>query len=42
VSYHLKQLVEASLIGRERRGNYAHYGIVPGALDEVAALVGTR
>jgi ArsR family transcriptional regulator len=39
VSYHLKQLVDAGLISREQRGSFAHYRLVPGALDGLAARV---
>lgn len=39
VSYHLKQLVEAGVIERERRGRYSYYALVEGALNHVAALV---
>jgi ArsR family transcriptional regulator len=39
VSYHLKQLVEAGVIVRERRGRYSYYTLVDGALDHVAALL---
>jgi ArsR family transcriptional regulator len=39
VSYHLKQLVDAGVIERERRGRYSYYALVEGALDHVAALV---
>jgi len=39
VSYHLKQLVEAGVIVRERRGRYSYYALVEGALDHIAALV---
>lgn len=35
VSYHLKQLVEAGLLARERRGTFAYYTLVPGALARV-------
>jgi ArsR family transcriptional regulator len=35
VSYHLKQLVEAGLISRERRGTFSYFSLVPGALDSV-------
>ena len=38
-SYHLKQLVDAGVIVRERRGRYSYYALVEGALDHVAALV---
>jgi ArsR family transcriptional regulator, arsenate/arsenite/antimonite-responsive transcriptional repressor len=40
VSYHLKQLVDAGLLTRERRGTYAYYQLAPGALDRCAALLG--
>jgi len=39
VSYHLRQLVEAGIISRERRGRYSYYSLVDGALNRVAALV---
>jgi DNA-binding transcriptional ArsR family regulator len=39
VSYHLKQLVDAGLISRERRGTFAYYRLVPGALDRLGALL---
>jgi ArsR family transcriptional regulator len=39
VSYHLKQLIDAGVLVRERRGRYSYYGLVEGALDHVAALV---
>jgi len=35
VSYHLKQLVEAGLIARKRRGTFSYFSLVPGALDSV-------
>lgn len=39
ISYHLKQLVDAGVITRERRGRYSYYTLVGGALDHVAELV---
>ena len=39
ISYHLKQLVDAGVIARERRGRYSYYALVDGALDHIAALV---
>jgi DNA-binding transcriptional ArsR family regulator len=39
VSYHLKQLVDAGVIVRERRGRYSYYRLVEGALNQIAALV---
>ena len=38
VSYHLKQLVDAGIISRERRGTYSYYELVPGALGQIGAL----
>ena len=39
VSYHLKQLVDAGVIVRERRGRYSYYALANGALNHIAALV---
>ncbi|HSF60240.1 MAG TPA: metalloregulator ArsR/SmtB family transcription factor [Gaiellaceae bacterium] len=39
VSYHLKQLLDAGLLERERRGRYIHYRLAEGALDRVGELV---
>jgi ArsR family transcriptional regulator len=39
ISYHLKQLIDAGVITRERRGRYSYYRLVDGALDHVAELV---
>jgi ArsR family transcriptional regulator len=39
VSYHLKQLADAGLIARERRGTFAYYRLVPGALEGIGALL---
>lgn len=39
ISYHLKQLVDAGVITRERRGRYSYYALVEGVLDHIAALV---
>ncbi len=38
-SYHLKQLVDAGLITRQRRGTYSYYRLVEGALDQVRSLL---
>lgn len=40
VSYHLKQLVDAGLLARQRRGTYSYYQLAPGALDQCATLLG--
>ena len=39
VSYHLKQLVDAGVIVRERCGRYSYYALVDGVLSQIAALV---
>ena len=41
VSYHLKQLVEAGVIKRKRRGTYSYFSLVPGALDSVREVFAT-
>ncbi|MCK9896998.1 helix-turn-helix transcriptional regulator [Frankia sp. AgB32] len=40
VSHHLKVLVEAGLISRDKRGVWAYYRPVPGALAALGALFG--
>jgi ArsR family transcriptional regulator, arsenate/arsenite/antimonite-responsive transcriptional repressor len=35
VSHHLRLLVEAGVISRERRGTYSYFSLVPGALESV-------
>ncbi|MEA3551435.1 metalloregulator ArsR/SmtB family transcription factor [Pseudarthrobacter sp. C1] len=39
VSHHLKILVEAGILHREKRGTWAYYSLVPGALDGVAGML---
>lgn len=39
VSHHLKTLVDAGLLTRDRRGSWAFYALVPGALDAVAGAL---
>ena len=39
VSHHLKILVDAGYLTRERRGTWAYFRIVPGALETAAALL---
>jgi ArsR family transcriptional regulator len=41
VSHHLKVLVEAGLLHREKRGTWAYYSLVPGALEQTAGLLAT-
>jgi ArsR family transcriptional regulator len=41
VSHHLKILVEAGLLHREKRGTWAYYSLVPGALEEAAGQLAT-
>lgn len=42
VSHHLKTLVDAGLLTREKRGVWAYYSLVPGALDDLARVLTTR
>lgn len=39
VSHHLKVLVDAGLIEREKRGTWAWFRLVPARLAEVAAII---
>jgi ArsR family transcriptional regulator len=39
VSYHLKLLMDAGLLERERRGSFAYYRLGDGALDRLSDLV---
>lgn len=39
VSYHLKLLVDAGLLQREKRGSYAYYRLASGALGRLSDLV---
>ena len=39
VSHHLKQLVEAGLLEREKRGTFAYYRLTPGVLDRIGDLL---
>ena len=41
VSHHLKVLVDAGLLAREKRGVWAYFTLVPGALDSLAAVLAT-
>jgi ArsR family transcriptional regulator, arsenate/arsenite/antimonite-responsive transcriptional repressor len=41
VSHHLKVLVDAGILTREKRGVNAFYALVPGALDSLATVLAT-
>jgi ArsR family transcriptional regulator len=41
VSHHLKILVDAGLLHREKRGIWAYYSLVPGALERTAEVLAT-
>ena len=41
VSHHLKVLVEAGLLTRDKRGVWAYFALVPGALDRLAGVLTT-
>lgn len=40
VSYHLKQLVDAGLVTREKRGTYAYFRLAPDALERMRDAFG--
>jgi ArsR family transcriptional regulator len=40
LSHHLKKLREAGIVDSERRGLWAYYFVLPGALNELAAWLG--
>ena len=39
VSHHLKILVDAGLLHREKRGTWAYYSLVPGALEAASQSI---
>jgi ArsR family transcriptional regulator len=39
VSHHLKLLVDAGLLEREKRGTFAYYRVKPGVLERVGSLL---
>jgi len=39
VSYHLKQLLEAGIVEREKRGSFAYFSLAEGALERVRSLL---
>lgn len=39
VSHHLRVLTEAGFFARSKRGTWAYYKLVPGALDGIASLL---
>ena len=39
ISHHLKVLIDAGILTRDKRGVWAYYALVPGALDAVAAML---
>lgn len=41
VSHHLKVLVDAGLLSRDKRGVWAYYALIPSALDALADVLGT-
>ena len=41
VSHHLKILLDAGIFSRDKRGTWAYYRLVPGALDSIATLLVT-
>jgi ArsR family transcriptional regulator, arsenate/arsenite/antimonite-responsive transcriptional repressor len=41
ISHHLKILVESGIFTRDKRGKWAYYALVPGALDALSAVLST-
>ncbi|MCR2811012.1 MULTISPECIES: metalloregulator ArsR/SmtB family transcription factor [unclassified Microbacterium] len=41
VSHHLKVLTSAGFLTRSKRGTWAYFALVPGALDRVSSLLAT-
>jgi ArsR family transcriptional regulator len=41
VSHHLKVLADAGFVTRSKRGSWAYYKLVPGALDALSRLLVT-
>lgn len=39
VSHHLRILVDAGLLHREKRGTWAYYSLVPGAIERTTGLL---
>jgi ArsR family transcriptional regulator len=39
VSYHLKQLLNAGIVTREKRGSFAYFAIAPEALERLRGLL---
>ena len=39
VSYHLKQLLDAGIVKREKRGSFAYFSLTDGALERVRSLL---
>jgi ArsR family transcriptional regulator, arsenate/arsenite/antimonite-responsive transcriptional repressor len=42
ISHHLKILIDAGILTREKRGVWSYYALMPGALDAVAAALTTH
>ncbi len=42
ISHHLKVLLDAGLVTRDKRGVWAYFTLVPGALDSLAAVISSR
>jgi ArsR family transcriptional regulator, arsenate/arsenite/antimonite-responsive transcriptional repressor len=38
ISHHLRVLVDAGIFTRDKRGKWAYYALVPGALDALSAV----
>ncbi len=41
VSHHVKVLLDAGILAREKRGTWAHYSVKPDALAELGTILGS-
>jgi len=41
ISHHMKVLVDAGILTREKRGKWAYYALVPAALEALSAVLST-
>jgi ArsR family transcriptional regulator len=42
ISHHLRVLVDAGILTRDKRGKWAYYALVPSALDALSAILSTE
>lgn len=42
MSFHMRKLVDAGLVSREKRGRWMHYAVLPEALDDLRGYLQAR